>query len=559
MSDFADEELLSAYLDGELTAAEQARVERLLAEQPESRQLLEELCWLKTSLERMPRDRLGHDFAERVLRRAEKQLLTGGELEDGEPLKQQRSQPMAARRIEPAKKADRFSGLSWQRMRRPVIWSSLTLAAGLLIMFLDREVIEPRPQQVARAPGNAGKRGRGEIGAPAGAPTSAQNEPRPVVPAGEAENNRAYFRRSEPSASSPAAGEAVTMPAPADAPLTMPDERKTGLRRRSAGTTAGAAKPAPADKLADESVKDVAREALGLSEVMKRDSDLDAVQELSADADQTLVVWCDVAPGAAYDKSFRELLAKQNIQWDEEAESSEVDAYRDRSLQSRIDRTKAQKNAPARGQRAASDPNAEVVLVEASEPQIEAVLAALDEDAKVFVNVDVEPAPDSPRQQQLERFGRRLSESEKLGEQTADAKAKQEFKNSAKAAAVPRALAPQSDPGLATQTGPPQGTARKLTLRAAASPEGVAQLDKSSVSPTDATRQAAKSPALQLAKEAQVKLRQSGPQGNKAENAGRDLAGAAGEQGRYQVLFVLHPLETQKPAAQEAPADEDDQ
>ena len=43
MNDLPENELLSAYLDGELSAAEQAEVERLLATNPAARQLLDEL------------------------------------------------------------------------------------------------------------------------------------------------------------------------------------------------------------------------------------------------------------------------------------------------------------------------------------------------------------------------------------------------------------------------------------------------------------------------------------------------------------------------------------
>ncbi len=43
MNDLPQNELLSAYLDGELTAAEQAEIEQLLADSPAARQLVEEL------------------------------------------------------------------------------------------------------------------------------------------------------------------------------------------------------------------------------------------------------------------------------------------------------------------------------------------------------------------------------------------------------------------------------------------------------------------------------------------------------------------------------------
>ncbi len=43
MNEVPETELFSAYVDGELTAEEQARVEQILAASPEARQLLEEL------------------------------------------------------------------------------------------------------------------------------------------------------------------------------------------------------------------------------------------------------------------------------------------------------------------------------------------------------------------------------------------------------------------------------------------------------------------------------------------------------------------------------------
>ena len=43
MNSTPDDELISAYLDDELNEAERARVEAMLVEQPETRQLLEDL------------------------------------------------------------------------------------------------------------------------------------------------------------------------------------------------------------------------------------------------------------------------------------------------------------------------------------------------------------------------------------------------------------------------------------------------------------------------------------------------------------------------------------
>ena len=59
--------LLSAYLDGELTATEQVRVEQLLASSPEARQLIEELRALRAGLQALPQHQLEANFADRVL------------------------------------------------------------------------------------------------------------------------------------------------------------------------------------------------------------------------------------------------------------------------------------------------------------------------------------------------------------------------------------------------------------------------------------------------------------------------------------------------------------
>ena len=57
----SQDELLSAYIDGELDAAEQAHVEKLLAESAEFRQLHDELCAMRTSLKALFRHRLPED------------------------------------------------------------------------------------------------------------------------------------------------------------------------------------------------------------------------------------------------------------------------------------------------------------------------------------------------------------------------------------------------------------------------------------------------------------------------------------------------------------------
>ncbi len=75
-------ELLSAYLDGELTADERAQVEHLLATKPAARKMLEELRTLSATLKSLPRQKMGEDLSDIVLRTAELRMLT--EAADGE-------------------------------------------------------------------------------------------------------------------------------------------------------------------------------------------------------------------------------------------------------------------------------------------------------------------------------------------------------------------------------------------------------------------------------------------------------------------------------------------
>src|ERR1700686_4983185 len=78
MDNLHNDERISAYLDGELSADEQTRFEERLAESAELRQLVEELRALRGSLDLLPRHRLEADFADRVLRRAEREMLVSG-------------------------------------------------------------------------------------------------------------------------------------------------------------------------------------------------------------------------------------------------------------------------------------------------------------------------------------------------------------------------------------------------------------------------------------------------------------------------------------------------
>src|SRR4051794_22086235 len=67
MENLDNDILISAYLDGELNAEEQGRVEQLLATSAEARQLVEELRAIRAGLKELPQHKLGADFTADVL------------------------------------------------------------------------------------------------------------------------------------------------------------------------------------------------------------------------------------------------------------------------------------------------------------------------------------------------------------------------------------------------------------------------------------------------------------------------------------------------------------
>lgn len=113
-------ELISAYVDGELTAAERQRADALLASSAELRQWRDELVALRDDLRTLPRLRLSDDLAQRVLRQAEKEMLLG------------ERRPAA---LESPTDAPREWHLRWPRGYRPWLWAGTAIAASLLVTF----------------------------------------------------------------------------------------------------------------------------------------------------------------------------------------------------------------------------------------------------------------------------------------------------------------------------------------------------------------------------------------------------------------------------------------
>ena len=123
-----NDELLSAYLDGELVGDERLQVEMRLRDDPDARELLEELRSVSESFQRLPSCKLDVDLRERVLSR----VTTMSQLETVE---------VAANR-------------RW-------IYAAAAIAAALLLMFYqgpetaDEQPLALADKQQARTPAPA--------------------------------------------------------------------------------------------------------------------------------------------------------------------------------------------------------------------------------------------------------------------------------------------------------------------------------------------------------------------------------------------------------------------
>ncbi len=148
MIDLPENELFSAYLDGELTAEEQAQVEQLLATSAAARQLMDELRTLSSTLQSLPVHKPGMDLSQRVLRAAERQVLSGGDLRQppGGDLRPAEAGPPPEPVSSPASIVGRDF---WKRFLRP---RSLLWAAAIFLVALFLRLQEPGPPNPPAAP-----------------------------------------------------------------------------------------------------------------------------------------------------------------------------------------------------------------------------------------------------------------------------------------------------------------------------------------------------------------------------------------------------------------------
>ncbi len=133
MTEFSKEELLSAYLDGELSADERARVEKLLAEDASARAMLDELRAVSAAVKGLAAFKLDEDIGSRVLKIAERRMLGETPSETSDIVAESKSTPVsfwktAARRF--------FTP-------RTFAWSATAIAVAIILTVYGPEEEKP--------------------------------------------------------------------------------------------------------------------------------------------------------------------------------------------------------------------------------------------------------------------------------------------------------------------------------------------------------------------------------------------------------------------------------
>jgi hypothetical protein len=452
MNDLPENELLSAYLDGELTAAERAEVERLLAANPAARQLLDELRTLSATLRALPPQTLGEDLSRQVLRVAERRMLT-----EGEPGHWTRSPTPAVPRARAV--FNRFVN------RRTLVWLSLTAAIAVMIAINERQHRAPRVDKGDREVAVA--RGRLEDKAAIGPvqPPSIQAAPNrldEVVNKAKSADQKPVAEKKIERASTPAAPKAAS---PGKRPAAKSSE-KSGAElavRNIVGEEGqlGAGGPSPAKGgpigKAGQHVGKAGRSAGKAGQVTGKASGRSADKKKKDKG--VLVVYCDISPEAAKSLAFHKLLEANGVVWGRQrgqrAPGMEAD----------------QEQTPAPGEAA---PGEVVVYAEGTRAQFKAVLAGLEAQPDVFLAMSVEPAQGQTPQDGFAQLPQRRA----AGQRKSAAGGEQELQEKERPPAKGRTGDAAKRPGLAkagSSEAAPEGTEAGAAAPAPGGPSGAGE------------------------------------------------------------------------------------
>ena len=265
------EELVSAYIDDELSPEERGRVEQWLAESAELRRFHDELRAVRARLQALPRHSLNRDLASRVIRQAEQTVLKGQE-------------PSPAADILPGTIVRQWwsQGRGW----RSVVWPAVAIAAALLMYFDTRQ--KPAERQVAQhAP-----RGESSIGAQGGGGASQSDQPETLAKKRE-DAPKSDLAASPAAKSSDDSDEKEAR----DMPATSPTQRYAAQAKTA---PAAAMRAKPAEAVGASAEKGGARGTLNV---------------VDAEADSDELVEIDVKPVFVEEKQLEKSLDAKKIAW----------------------------------------------------------------------------------------------------------------------------------------------------------------------------------------------------------------------------------------------------
>lgn len=394
MNEPFSDELISAYLDGELTAEEQSLVEQALVENAECRQLFEELRALRGSLQSLPSHRPPSGFSQRVIRRAERAMLQDSENApdaaiNGKPAASEKgaSHEAAAQAHAPTiaipAESGAWRGAAW-------IFAAAALAAALLVAInlpdIEISPVVLRPTQVIpnsdyfqpHAQDEAERDMKGKFAELAKAAKQAEKAAKDPLrqlskdsdeakprPAGALEEKvaEAALRRSPGlvrAEDSRLAGDQPSPPAAEDG------------KNLTAGSGDVPSPPPPENRLVENEAAVKGGTFRALADGLAKD----------AEGLDLRVVRIDVTREALESGAFDALLRRQNIRFDDETEGETLE--RAKGLDEVQRRTRK-----AAGPVAAS--GVDVVYVEAAPAQLERVLADLQKQPARFLGLVSQP------------------------------------------------------------------------------------------------------------------------------------------------------------------------
>lgn len=399
-----DDELLSAYIDGELSADQRTAVEARLVTDPAARQLLHELRSVSQSVQALPTESLGRDLSEEILRSARAALPASGKATHAETVHASDS----ARLIDTMPKIKIFNS------KRSWIWASMALAAGLLIMFIqagndaakkmpDVAAHDRKADQAQLADEIAPSRRREVV--ISSAPESPAPLPATVAVDSEVHENVDALGKVMPAA--PRAGGGPRGPgeldgagtgpplAAASPAMKPPKDEANNAVDRDAGSRTLTAQP---EQMASDKVTSALQPtgalggsatALGVAAEKQKSESI-----INPNTQRFAVVRVVAKPEAISNGSFERLLADNKIEFVPQPVNHEPLSFGGGKLApSAQSESKPQK--PASKSAEAHTSNMEVILVEAPAHAIESCLADLNKNANDFVSIAVNENPQS--------------------------------------------------------------------------------------------------------------------------------------------------------------------